>query len=174
MSDTTSQPETLWYTRCPTPTAATIAVWQGFLDDEFAPDGIEIRSLASAVDPDVRESHYHNRQPNTFRFGGYVPPLLSVSRGTDVRIIGLGLVDRPAGVFVLPESDIQTVEDLRGKRLGVPLRVKDSVDWWRATVMAGYETALKVAGLGWGDVIPTDVRIDPGIAERLRAMGYLQ
>ena len=32
----------LWYTRCPVPTASSLAIAQGWLDDEFAPDGITV------------------------------------------------------------------------------------------------------------------------------------
>jgi len=35
--------DTLWYTRCPAPTAATIAIRNGWLEEEFARDGIAVR-----------------------------------------------------------------------------------------------------------------------------------
>jgi len=162
---------TLWYTRCPAPTAATIAIWEGVLEREFEPDGIAIRSLASAPTQTQRESHYHSTQPNAFRFGGYVPPLVSLSRGAGIRIVGLGMVDRLAAVYVLPDSPIQTGADLRGRRLSVPRRMKDSVDWWRATVMAGYETALPQVGLGWADVVPTDIAIPRAYFEDAHVSG---
>ena len=38
----------LWYTRCPVPTASSLAITQGWLDEEFAPDGITVASLRSA------------------------------------------------------------------------------------------------------------------------------
>ena len=135
-------PETLWFTRCPAPTAASVAIREGWLAHEFAPDGIQVRSLASAGDETVKLSHYRHTQPNSFRFGGYVPPLVAASRGADLRIVGLSAPDRAAAVLTLPHSGLKTAEDLRGKRLSAPRRLNDSIDWWRATVLAGYADLL--------------------------------
>ncbi len=97
----------LWFTRCPAPTAASIAICKGWLVDEFAGDGIKVLSLAASRDKSVHLSHYQHTQPNSFRFGGYVPPLISRSRGADVRLIGLGWPDRTAEIVVpvTPISD---------------------------------------------------------------------
>jgi ABC-type nitrate/sulfonate/bicarbonate transport system substrate-binding protein len=83
--------DALWFTRCPAPTPASIAICDGWLVDEFKPDGIEVLSLAASRDKSVHLSHYQHTQPNSFRFGGYVPPLISRSRGADVRLNWLGL-----------------------------------------------------------------------------------
>lgn len=42
-------PSTLWFTRCPVPTATGIAADRHWLSEEFAPDGIEVRSLQDAA-----------------------------------------------------------------------------------------------------------------------------
>lgn len=144
--------DTLWFTRCPAPTPASIAIRQGWMRDEFAQDGIEVLSLAASTDKSVHLSHYRHTQPNSFRFGGYVPPLISCAQGRDVRIIGLGWPDRTAEIVVRADSDIRSGEELAGKRLGVPVRVNDSVDWWQATVRAGYDDALANLGLSGDDV----------------------
>ena len=39
----------LWYTRCPVPTASSIAISQGWLDAEFASDGIAVSSLRAST-----------------------------------------------------------------------------------------------------------------------------
>ena len=138
--------DTLWYTRCPAPTAATIAIRNGWLDDEFSPDGIAVRSLASSTDREVHLSHYRHTQPNSFRFGGYVPPLVSRGRGADVRCIGISWHDRVHAIYALPGTGIDKATDLAGKRLAVPVRINDDVDWWRASVLGGYD-ALFATGL---------------------------
>ena len=150
---------TLWFTRCPAPTAASIAICNGWLVDEFKTDGIEVLSLAASRDKSVHLSHYQHTQPNSFRFGGYVPPLISRSRGADVRLIGLGWPDRTAEIVVPHDSDIRTASDLKGRRWGVPKRINDSVDWWRATVLAGYEDALTVLDLAESDVRLVEIEI---------------
>ena len=153
--------DTLWYTRCPAPTAASIAIREGWLDEEFAPDEIDVCSLASSTDRQVHLSHYRHTQPNSFRFGGYVPPLISKSRGADIRAIGLAWHDRVHGIYALPDSGIVKAADLKGRRLGVPRRGRDDVDWWRATVLGGYK-ALFAAGL----VGPLDVELVEIVTER--------
>lgn len=88
-----------------------------------------------------------------------MPPLVSRSRGADARVIGLGWPDRTAEIVVAPDSDIASGADLKGRRLGVPVRVNDSVDWWQATVRAGYEDALKLLGLKSEDVTFVEIEI---------------
>lgn len=157
--DVTVTIDTLWFTRCPAPTPASIAIHNGWLVEEFAPNGIEVLSLAASKDKAVHLSHYRHTQPNSFRFGGYVPPLVSRARGSDIRVIGLGWPDRTAEIVVPADSDIRTGAELRGRRLGVPVRLNDSVDWWQATVRAGYEDALTVLGLGIEDVSLVEIGI---------------
>jgi ABC-type nitrate/sulfonate/bicarbonate transport system substrate-binding protein len=152
--------DTLWFTRCPSPSAASIAIRENWLVDEFAPDGIAVKSLASSSDKSVQLSHYRHTQPNSFRFGGWVPPLVSASRGADVKVIGLAWPDRAGGVLALPGSGIRTPEDLRGKRFSLPRRKNDSVDWWHAAVLHGYASALRRAGLRFRDVQLVEVDIE--------------
>jgi len=152
--------DTLWYTRCPAPTAASVALREGWMEQEFAPEGIAVRSLASARERSVHQSHYTHSQPNSFRFGGYVPPLVSASRGADLRVLGLSWPDRTAAVLALPRSGLHSASALRGKRLSVPRRMRDDIDWWRALVLSGYESALASAGLTFQDVHLVEVNID--------------
>lgn len=161
--------DTLWYTRCPAPTAASVAIREGWLTDEFAPDGIAVRSLASSQDKSVHLSHYTHSQPNSFRFGGFVPPLVSASRGADVRVLAVSWPDRAAAVFALPESGIRSAGDLRGKRFSVPKRMNDGIDWWRALVLGGYRSALRVAGLAFSDVTLVDIEIQKPYVDDARA-----
>ncbi len=157
--------DTLWFTRCPAPTAASVAIRLGWLVDEFAPDGIAVRSLASVNDPTVHLSHYNHTQANSFRFGGYIPPFTAASRGSDVRILGAAWSDRAAGLYALPSSRMRSLADLKGARLALPRRVKDDTDWWRGLVLAGYRHALSLAGLGLDDVELVEIRIERAYVE---------
>ena len=40
----------LWYSRCPVPTASSVAIERGMLDEAFAPDGIAVQSLDASCD----------------------------------------------------------------------------------------------------------------------------
>lgn len=149
----------LWYTRCPVPTASSIAIGQGWLDDEFAPDGIEISSLRASSDRAVRESHFDHTQADSFRQGGNIPPIWARARGRDLRLVGLSWAEHRQSILALPDSGIERPEDLAGRRLALSRRVNDQIDFWRATALRGYLTALEVAGLGPSDAEIVDLPV---------------
>jgi ABC-type nitrate/sulfonate/bicarbonate transport system substrate-binding protein len=142
------------------PTAFGIAARRGWLEDELAPDGVDVRSVTSSADPAVRESHFTQTLPAFFRHGGNIPPLVARSRGRDVRLIGLSWAPISLAVLALPGSGIESAADLRGRRVSLPRHVNDPVDFWRPTVIRGFEMALASAGLEPGDVEWVDVTVD--------------
>lgn len=164
-------PQTLWYTRCPVPTAFSIALQTGRIDEELAGDGLQIASLGASADPRVRQTHFTQEQPQLFRHGGNVPALVARSRGADVRLIGLSWTDFYEPVLVLPDSPIASVADLQGRRIAVPRRLNDPVDWWRPTALHGYERALATAGLTLDDVELVDVPVSRTFVEILSGEG---
>lgn len=155
-----STKKNIWYTRCPVPTAFSIALRNGWFDEEFAPDGIEVNSLLKSTEPAVRESHFDHTQADSFRHGGNTPPLWSRAKGRDVRLIGLSWTDQPQFLLSRPDSGIRTAADLKGKRLALPRRPKDSIDFTRANYLQFYVTALASAGLTLKDVELVDVLVD--------------
>ena len=157
--------DTLWFTRCPAPTAASVAIRNGWLADEFRGDGIDVRSLASSSDRNVHLSHYNHTQANSFRFGGYVPPFVAASRGSDLKVLGVAWPDRAAALYALPESGVRGPQDLRGRRFSLPRRLNDDTDWWRALVLAGYRHALDLAGLSFDDVELVEIEIRRAYAD---------
>jgi ABC-type nitrate/sulfonate/bicarbonate transport system substrate-binding protein len=151
--------DTIWYTRCPVPTAFSVAVRLGWLDEEFGKDGIAFRSLASSPDPEIRQSHFDHTQANSIRHGGAIPPLVTRSRGRDLKIVALSRTWARQVVLTLPGSTIASAADLKGKRVAIPHRVRDSIDFWRASVLRGFEIALKPAGLSLDDVTKVDILV---------------
>jgi len=163
MTTTLSDKETisLWYTRCPCPTAFSVAWQLGSLKREFegSPD-IRFLSLQQSGDPKVLASHFSHTQPNSFRFGGNIPAIWARSRGADSRLVGLAWVKTPHPILALPGSGIRRVSDLKRRRLLVPrLRDDSAVDFPQATALRTYEAALATAGLTlkdvelvWGDI----------------------
>ncbi len=151
--------EALWYTRCPTLTASSIAIRDGWLEREFGTDGIPVLSLAEAADRGAYQSHFSHDLPNSFRHGGNIPPIWTRSQGRDVRVIGLTWGETPHAVLALPESGIRNAADLRGRRLGLPRRTKDSIDFAAATYLRIYDLALSSAGLTLDDVEVVDLPV---------------
>jgi len=163
-----SSHKTLWYTRCPVPTAFGLAIRLGYIDEEFRGEGISLVSLQETTERKVAESHFTHSLPDSFRHGGNTPALWARSVGADTRLIGLSWTDQPHYILALPESGIQSPADLRGKRLGLSRRVHDVIDFYGAAALRTYEVALASAGLGFDDVIlvTNDITGD-GAYERL-------
>ena len=160
-----SLPQTIWYTRCPVPTAAGIAIQKGWLQEAFAPEGIAVRSMRHSQDPKTRESHYTHTLDNSFRQGGNAPALFARSEGKDTVLLGLHWIPQYQAILSLPASGLHTVGQLRGRRLAVPRRVNDAIDFWRATALQGYQNALRIEGLGLSDVELVDLPIERSYVE---------
>ncbi len=64
----------LWYTRCPVPTAFGIATRNGQLESDYREVGVSFSSLATSTDSKVRQAHFEQNQPRSFRHGGNIPP----------------------------------------------------------------------------------------------------
>jgi ABC-type nitrate/sulfonate/bicarbonate transport system substrate-binding protein len=144
--------DTLWYTRCPVPTPLGIAAQLGWVEEEFQPDGITVRTLQDESDPSLRESHFDHKLDNSFRQGGNIPAIWARSAGRQTRVVGLTWTDEAQVILTLPQSSIRTVADLRGRRLGVATRPADKIDFWKATTIRAYVAALELHGLSDKDV----------------------
>lgn len=90
--------------------ARALAIRQGWFAEAFAPDSIAVLSLAASTDRTVHLSHYRHTQPDSLRFGGFVPPLVTRSRGTDVRVVGPAWTDRAAEISKATEKAPKTVD----------------------------------------------------------------
>jgi ABC-type nitrate/sulfonate/bicarbonate transport system substrate-binding protein len=139
---------TLWYTRCPVPTASGVAIDTGILDAAFAERGTTVRSLQST---DRTEAHFDHQLPALFREGGNVPALWARSRGERTRLLGLVGVPEFQAVLALPGSGIQGVTDLVDRRLIMPVHGGGRVDFFHAMALRGFDSALRSAGLTLND-----------------------
>ena len=97
--------ETLWYTRCPLPTAFSAAVRLGWIDQEFARDKINIVSLLNSSSRAVRESHFAHTQPRFFPARRQHPAHLGIfprQRRASNRAIEPGRVSAGTGPSPIP------------------------------------------------------------------------
>lgn len=156
-----SQQETntveLWYTRCGAATASALAIQKGWLQQEFAKPGTVLHSLRDSASLATRNSHYSHSQSGMFREGGNIPPIWARGSGQDTVVVGITWLDEYQGILTRADSGIRTLEELRGKRLGVPLNRAGVIDFMRGAAQHGYETALGLAGLRVEDVVLTDI-----------------
>jgi ABC-type nitrate/sulfonate/bicarbonate transport system substrate-binding protein len=155
--------DTLWYSSCPGPNAVGIAAHHGWLVDEFAADGVTVRTVTSApVDRDiVRDAHQLAPRDDRFRFflrhGGNPPPLIALSRGSDIRIVGLTWTEGTRRVLARDDAGITSAADLKGRRLAVPRRSGVAVDYIRSVTLRTYAVALASVGLSFDDVTLVDL-----------------
>jgi ABC-type nitrate/sulfonate/bicarbonate transport system substrate-binding protein len=148
----------LWFTRCPVPTATGIAADLGWLDAEFAADGIAVRSLQDrGSGPGLRQEHFSHELSSLVREGGNVPALWARARGADTRLIGLTWIDERQAIVVRAGDRLDDPAQLAGRRVAIPARPAEAIDFWRAMALAGFAGALRSAGARLADVTLVDV-----------------
>jgi ABC-type nitrate/sulfonate/bicarbonate transport system substrate-binding protein len=152
----------LWYTRCPAPTPFGITVQKGWLEQEFAADGIDVKALQDADDVTIRRSHFTHTQPWSFRQGGNIPALWARSQGSDTRLIGVSWVDEFQALITLDRELDARPEALVKRRFGFPLNTRASVvDFHRATALRGFSSLLGALGVQLEDIDLVDLPHTP-------------
>ncbi|NSZ08053.1 ABC transporter substrate-binding protein [Agrobacterium tumefaciens] len=152
-----THPETVWYTRCPAPTPLSIAAQLGWIEESFAGHGITVSSIRDAADPAIRQSHFDHRLDWSFRQGGNIPPIWAKSGGRQTRLVGLTRTEEFQAVIALPASGITKGGELKGRRIGLPKRPNETIDFQRATSLKGIVSALTVSGLSVAEVELVDL-----------------
>ena len=171
--------DTIWFTRCPVPTATGLAYKLGWLEQEFAADGIAVKTLQE-VGGELARHHYDHQLATLIREGGNLLALPARAQGAPTRLIGLTWIDEWQSILVRPGSGIAQPQDLRGKRLALPrFRDQDLLNNRRGNSiargmsLAGYKGVLAAAGLGLDQVHLVELgpepaagaRADPGAAQ---------
>ena len=162
-SSSAARPDVLWYTRCPVPSPLGIAARQGWLAEAFAEEGIAIESIIDSKDRGIRESHFDHHLAWSFRQGGNIPPIWARANGRATRLVAITWTDEFQALVTLPGRGIASVGDLAGRRLAVPRRVNDLIDFHRATALKGIVSGLSLAGLGARDVSLVDLPIEESV-----------
>ncbi|ANH67769.1 ABC transporter substrate-binding protein [Mitsuaria sp. 7] len=149
--------DTVWFTRCPVPTATGLAYRLGWLDEEFARDGIQLKTLQE-TGGELARHHYDHELTTLVREGGNLLAIPARAQGAPTRLVGLTWIDEFQAILVRPDSDISRPEHLRGKRLALPaFRPADIAQNRRGRSIArgmslqGYKGALNSVGLSLDD-----------------------
>ncbi|HEX2795871.1 MAG TPA: hypothetical protein VHN38_02210, partial [Immundisolibacter sp.] len=144
-------PRTLWYTRCPVATASGIAFQRKSFDEEFAGSAFEVRNIKE-LGPSQADTHFDHRLADSFREGGAIPPLWARTRGADTLAVGLTFVADSLAVFVRADDPARRVQDLAGRRCGLPVRPYILSDFMKVNAHKGFYSTLVANGMAESDV----------------------
>jgi ABC-type nitrate/sulfonate/bicarbonate transport system substrate-binding protein len=161
---------TVWFTRCPVPTASGLAYNLGWLPERYGELGVQVGILQDAP-LEIARHHYDHDLVGLIREGGNVPAIAARAEGARTRLIGLTWIDEGQSIVVRAGSPISSPEALRGARIAVPgWSATRDTSMSRAMALHGFKGALGLAGLTLDDVefveIPLAPVVPPG---RLRA-----
>ena len=163
--------ETLWYTRCPVPTASGLAHSLGWLGETAASAGLEFGVLQDAG-PELAGHHFSHDLSGLIREGGNVPAVAARAQGSPTRLIGLTWIDESQAILVGPDSPVTDAAGLAGLRIGVPAWAQDQArSFPRAMALHGFANALRPAGLTLADVrvVELDVERDPQVRTAIQS-----
>ncbi|HEX2796318.1 MAG TPA: hypothetical protein VHN38_04485, partial [Immundisolibacter sp.] len=99
---------TIWYTRCPVPTASGIAYQRKLFDSEFVGTDCEVRNIKELGRANS-DTHFAHTLEDSFREGGGSPPVWARSRGADTSLLGISFVEETLGLFVRADDPIHSV-----------------------------------------------------------------
>ncbi|MFE3953542.1 ABC transporter substrate-binding protein [Nocardia sp. NPDC059091] len=144
--------DTLWYTRCPVPTASGLAHSLGWLGATAERNGLAFGVLQDAA-PELAIRHFDHDLPGLIREGGNVPALAARAQGSPTRLIGLTWIDEAQAIVVGPDSPVTSAAELAGLRVGIPAWARDRArSFPRAMALHGFASALRLGGLTLADV----------------------
>jgi 2'-hydroxybiphenyl-2-sulfinate desulfinase len=169
-SNASHDPNLIWFTRCPVPTASGLAYKLGWLSDRFAASAVSIGILQDAP-LEIARHHYDHQLVSLIREGGNVPAIAARGEGARTRLIGVTWIEEGQAIVVRPGSPIGAPGDLPGARVAVPgWSTTRETSMARATALHGFKGALAAAGHTLDDVVIVEIPLTPVVPPgRLRA-----
>ena len=146
----------LYYTRCPVPTASGIAFQRGLFEHAFADSKYEVRNL-SELGEAHRNAHYTHSIEFFFREGGGSPPMWARGRGVESVLLGITFMQELLGIYVRSDDRAQSVDDLAGRKLALPVWPRLVFNFWRFAAEKGITSALAAHGMRRQDVRLVDI-----------------
>lgn len=151
-----SSKTTIWYTRCPVPTASGVAFQRKMFDAEFAGSPYEVRNIKE-LGLERANTHFDHSLDSSFREGGGSPPMWAyINNNSDTQALAITFMDEILGIFVRADDPARTVADLAGKRLALPVWPSLVFNFLRFAAEKGFHSALKLHGLSERDVTFVD------------------
>lgn len=144
---------TIWYTRCPVPTASGIAKQHNLFEQAFAGSDWQVRNIRErGATGDQLNTHFSHDLDDSFREGGGSPPVWARANGADTSLLGVCFIEETLGLFVRADDEsIQTVPDLVGKRLALPEWPNLVMNFFRFAAKKAFVSALQLEGIPEGE-----------------------
>jgi ABC-type nitrate/sulfonate/bicarbonate transport system substrate-binding protein len=108
------------YTICPVLTGSAAAAELGWLDEELERAGVKLHYLRSRSSPGGWLDHFTHALPGLVRDGGNIPAIWAHGDVQPTTLVGLTLSPLSGHLAVRVGAGIRRVEDLRGRRIGLP------------------------------------------------------
>ncbi|MBR2595150.1 MAG: ABC transporter substrate-binding protein [Solobacterium sp.] len=147
--------------RCPVATATEYSMKKARLSAAFKEAGAEFVLLQS-LGKKAGTAHFTQTDPLVFREGGNIPPLWARSQSDCCVLLGVTFQKERRGIFVRPDSSIRSIEDLKGRRLAIPVRPGAVVDFRQMTMLHGFRDVLR-----WHGISLSEVELVPVTAENI-------
>lgn len=147
---------TLWYTRCPVPTASGIAYQRGMFGELFDGTQYSVRNIRE-LDKAHWNTHFDHSLDMSFREGGGSPPIWARSNGAATRLLGVTFMDEVLGVYVRTDDPARAMPDLSGRRCALPVWPKLIFNFFRFAAEKGFHSALNVHSMDESDVEFVDI-----------------
>lgn len=138
---------TIHYTICPVGNASYLAVNKNFVKEELEKLDVKPIKLQTLDEPELWKTHFTYQNDILFREGGNIPPLWAKSNDADVLLIGLAVLEQKQHIIVRANSDIDTIEQLRKRKIGIPVHHDPIIDFHRASAEHGFKIALSARGV---------------------------
>ena len=149
-------PYPVYYTRCPVPTASGIAFQRNMFGPVFEGSAYEVRNIRE-LGPDRQNVHFTHAIDNFFREGGGSPPVWARANGVDSVLLGITFMEERLGIFVRVDDHAETMMDLAGRRLALPVWPRLVFNFWRFAAEKGFSSALRIHAMRERDVRFVDV-----------------
>lgn len=146
------------YTICPVGNSSYIAANKIWKRDTFEKAGGQ-PILLQTLPKEAWGVHFNYKDDSLFREGGNIPPLWAKSNGAEVVLLGLAFLPHKSYIIVKNDSTVDYVEQLRNKKVGIPVASYMEIDFYKATVEHAFETAFGARGLSNREVefVPLEV-----------------
>jgi len=139
------------YTICPVGNASYIAANKNLLKDGLGKIGVTPIQLQT-LEPELQKTHFTYQNDVLFREGGNIPPLWAKSNDAEVVLIGLAVLAQKQYIIVRADSDVDTIEQLRKRKAGLPVHNNAVIDFHRASAEHGFKIALSSRGVSEKEV----------------------